>query len=225
MTNVSRRSIAKGAAWSVPAVVVGAPAAMAATSFPQITCPPTPSVSDTGLKSISIASGTRRSYDQASGHSDIGMGSFFSINLGMWQFAKPADYVTGYKVTFGDYVGVTTVSGVKSRGTAPSGGVETPQVIGAGLAAVVGTQTAVPYKLVAKKAYNFPAGVSIPITITYLAGLDSNLPGNTTVGTCSYFINYTYTANPDVFGNYPDSPQVANSGNAYSITTNALYGS
>lgn len=32
MTNLSRRSVAKGAAWSVPAVIVGAPAAMAANS-------------------------------------------------------------------------------------------------------------------------------------------------------------------------------------------------
>lgn len=221
MTNVSRRSIAKGAAWSVPAVVVGAPAAVAATSYPQVTCPTGAAMTDTGLKSISITSGTRQSYDKTSGHSDIGMGSFFSINLGMWQFAKPtnADYVTGYKLNFGDYVGVTTVDGVKSRGTAPSGGVETPQVIGAGLAMVVATQTAVPYKLVGKKAYNFPAGVSIPFTITYLAGLDS-VP----VGTCTYYMNYTYTANPDVFGNYPDSPQVANGGSAYSVTTAPQYG-
>lgn len=221
MSDLSRRSVARGAAWSIPAVAVAGAAPALSASIYQITCPSVAPLSDTGLKSSSIASGTQSSYDKTSGHSDIGMGSAFLLNVGMWQFSAPDPEVTGYKLSFpSTSVGITTASGVKSQGTITLGQVTTPQVIGAGLAMQFTIQSGVPYKLVAKKAYNYPVGFSVPFCITYLVGL------STTVSpACCFYLNYDTPASVDGFGNYPDSATVANSGDSYSVTTTPKYGS
>lgn len=223
MTNVSRRSIAKGAAWSVPAVVISSPAAFAATSYPTVDCTTVPSVKITGVKSFTGTSGLQASYDQNAADSDAKIGTQAQINLGMWAFAAPAGYVTGYRLKFGSYLGVTTVSGVPSRGTAPGGGVETAQVIGAGLAQNLFSQTGVPYRLL-PKAVNAVQGISVPFCVTWLAGLNPTTAG-TEVGQCCYFMNFDLNNNPGPLGNYTNTPGVANGGDAYSITTTAKYGS
>lgn len=218
MTNVSRRSIAKGAAWSVPAVVVGAPAAVAATSFAEVACPVGAALSDTGVKSYTSTIGTMDPYDRASAGL-AGKGTYYSFSAGMWQFAKPAGYVTGYKLSMPNptQVGLTTFSGVKSYGTYNSGMITTPQVIGAGLAMAFNMQTPIPYTGSGSTEANWLQGASIPFCITYLAGLTPT-DTSVTLNTCCYYINYTF--NQPVVG----SAGVANAGNAYTVTTKPVYG-
>lgn len=221
MTNVSRRSVAKGAAWSIPAVAVGSAAPAFAVSQVPVECGVTPAVTDTGLKSLSGVVGTQSTYDPA----NAGLakkGTYISLSAGMWQFSKPtqtdgktADYVTGYSLSVpaGSVVRIQTFNGTKSTAAWDGSGVlTTPQVIGAGLAMAFNIQTNVPYTAGISNSANWIQGISLPICVDWRAGLTSVLKNP-----CCYWMNYTF--NQPALG----SAGVANGGNAYSLTVNPQY--
>lgn len=222
-TSISRRSLAKGAAWATPVVVASAavPAYAASSNIdpeqPIIDyCLSAPQPVITGLKSWIATVGVDRA-DNGS------LGTFFSVNSGQWAWQPPAGLgITGYKMSETDTDGIVYIqdaNGKKVTGRVTAGTPFSAQVVGAGLQRVVSIQSSVPYKLLAKKGENYAAKMSIPFKLTWLRGLDNvEVECPTT-----YYINWDFSTTPDWFGNYPDSAGVADNGYAYSVTTTPLY--
>lgn len=208
MTNVSRRSIAKGAAWSVPAVAVASAApALAASPFTAV-CPPAASV-------MTLQVGSAPSVAAAvAGDGTYSGGTYYNLGLGMWNVPASASTTgqatTGYYLNWGsinttcnasngtsakDAVGLTTADGKKYRGkltlSTPVGC--SPQVAGAGLMVNVGIQSAVPYNADVCGAFTnsmMLSCVSIPFSITYLTGTSNNYTAASNV--CGYYLNMCF---------------------------------
>ena len=222
-SSISRRSLAKGAAWAAPVVVASAavPAYAASSNDPlqpviDACATAVPQAVITGLKSWIALVGTDRA-DNGS------LGTFFSVNSGQWAFQPPAGLgITGYKMDEGKTDGIVYIedaNGKKVTGRVTAGTPFSAQVVGAGLQRVVSIQSKIPYKGLAKKGENYAAKMSIPFKLTWLRGLDQVEVECPDV----YYINWDFSTEPDWFGNYPDSAGVADNGYAYSITTTPLY--
>lgn len=189
---VTRRTLAKGAAWAVPAVgLMAAAPAFAASPPTTITCPDPAGIS---LQGGSVLSMTTR----AIGDGTYAGGTYFGLNLGQWNVpaavGNNSTEVTGYYLLTGqcgiktcdaNYIPgteftVTNGNGVAYKGkvTAQSPVACSPQVAGAGLSESIHLQTSIPYYSGADSCQVFSnaakAGAlgcfSMPVTIIYLNG-------------------------------------------------------
>lgn len=203
MSDLSRRSVARGAAWGVPAIAVASAAPAMAASLGAVVCPAASTLklqpaSAISVSSILVGDGTYKG------------GTAYSISAGQWNVPAGTTVngtsVTGYEliagatgvsncsngtsnaqqvaVTTGDnksYVGKVTAS-------TPTGC--SPQTAGAGLATTITLQTSVPYTALACSSSQNLKSVSIPVTIIYLNG---TTPVYNSSGTgCSYYLNLTF---------------------------------
>lgn len=215
--NLTRRTVAKGAAWSVPAVVASTAIPVYAASSPSVQV----SLNPDAIVPVATITGTKSF--TASGESDSSGdgGTSYSINSGQWQFVPPAELgtVTAFKVeeVVGSAAFVVSASGVKSTATVTKASSPETQTIGSGVDRVVEIRSQVPYRLLAKKADNYMEKVSIPFQLTWFNGLSQVGQVNT------YYINWDFSIAPDWFGNYPDEGSVSTSGEGYSISTLPLY--
>lgn len=192
MTNVSRRSLAKGAAWSVPAVSLASAApAMAASPF-TATCPPAATV-------MKLQAGSAPSVAAAvTGDGTYKGGTYYDLGMGMWNV--PATTTTSGATTTGYYLnwGSSNTKCDASNGTSALDAVSvtngqgktypakltlstpvgcSPQVAGAGLMVNFGVQTAIPYNADACGAFSkqmMLSCITVPFTITFLTGLAGN---------------------------------------------------
>lgn len=114
--SVSRRTVAKGAAWAVPAIAVGSAAAAEGTVSPEpdpdpvVTCPEDPADLCFRTQQADVITNTRAiGIDTGAGSGR--KGSSFDIRLGTWQFdpsCMPKAYfpdgseykITGYKINW-----------------------------------------------------------------------------------------------------------------------------
>lgn len=113
--SVSRRTVAKGAAWAVPAIAVGSAAAAEQASPPPnedpiVTCPEDPADLCFYTQSADVITNTRMIGTDV-GKDNGGVGSFFDMRLGTWQFnasCMPKAYypngtetkITGYRINW-----------------------------------------------------------------------------------------------------------------------------
>lgn len=209
MSNVSRRSVAKGAAWTIPAITVAAstPAIAASTTCTDsYVCPATP---------MTLQAGSAPSATVAAGDGTYPGGSYFAIALGQWQVptvtytrtcpGQPDQTITatGYYLNFGTWggsagasAGTGPVTNVTNRaGTAYAGRLTastpvgaSPQTAGAGLSAQANVQTSIPYTGASCSAAQNLGTISIPFTITYLNGTTPLSKS------CSYYLNLDFTS-------------------------------
>lgn len=208
MTNVSRRSLAKGAAWSVPAVSLASAApAMAASPFTAI-CPPAATV-------MKLQTGSAPSVAAAvAGDGTYSGGTYYTLGLGQWDAptttTNTGAATTGIYLNWGatnttcgnsngtsakDAVGLKTADGKSYKGkltlSTPVGC--SPTAAGAGLLVNVGIQSAVPYNADVCGVFSnsmMLSCVSIPFSITYLTGLSNNYQAATNV--CGYYLNMCF---------------------------------
>lgn len=207
MTDLSRRTLAKGAAWTVPTLtlVSGAPAFAASTDcVDTYTCPAVP---------MTMQDGSAPSATVAAGNGRYPGGSYFAIALGQWNVhpvsythscpGKPAEVIdpTGYYINLGTWGGspgssngqgpvsnVTNRNGVHYEGymTASTPVAASPQVGFAGLSMQANVQTSIPYTGAScSKAQNLGT-ISIPFTITFLRGTTP------VAKSCSYTLNMNF---------------------------------
>lgn len=204
MTNMSRRSVAKGAAWSVPAVAVATSAPALAASEGTVTCPPASSLTLQPASAISVSS-------ILVGDGTYSGGTSYTISAGQWNVpagtTSNGQTVTGYYLIAGatgvsncsngiadaQQVAVTTGDNKSYVGkvTASTPAACSPQTAGAGLATNITLQTSVPYNglAVCSNSMNLKT-VSIPVTVIYLNG---TTPVYDSAGTgCSYHLNLTF---------------------------------
>lgn len=225
MTNMSRRSVAKGAAWSVPAMAVATAAPVMAASNEVLQSCPTAST-------LTLQGGTAKPFISSieAGNGTYSGGTAFSIASGSWVVpagtATNGNSVTGYYLLIGQCgltscsqtyapgteVPVTNGSGTKYKGkvgsSTPTGC--SPQTAGAGLTSNITLQTSIPYTaLICNSAQNLVT-ISVPITVIYLNGL-TPVYDSSGVG-CCYYLNMKF--------NTGCSPQTSS---AYSITNAPLY--
>lgn len=209
MTNISRRNVAKGVAWSVPAVSISAAApAMAASGT--TTCTTAVTCGDAPLKQ---EAGSAVFIEAVLAGSTYKGGSYFTINAGEWIIDKQPTYTTscsdGTKTTttIKNTTGYYLYWGGTKSGTGPVANVvgsdgksyqgqltlstpvgNSPQTAGAGLDSSLGLQTSIPYNGDVCNAFantHQLSSVSVPITVAFLDGL-------TIVGSCNYTVNMTF---------------------------------
>ncbi|GAA1351914.1 hypothetical protein [Falsarthrobacter nasiphocae] len=198
--NISRRRMAKGAAWAAPAVAIAsaAPAASASPTTPiPVLCTATPTGSITGSKTYSFAVGTLPTYDpDSAGLSD--KGTYYNVQLGQFQFNQPlrpdgtpySGEITGYRMRLAGTAYLQSASGVKSTAEVVQLGTAAAQVIGAGLQQSVSLQTAIPYRLTGQGPANYLQNLSLPVCLTYLDGLTAVA---TASNECCFYLNVSYT--------------------------------
>lgn len=210
--DISRRSLAKGAAWAAPAVAATAavPAYAASSSAVTITCP--------AAAQINIQAGGQPNIFALTASSVYSGGTMINLGGITWNFpertASDGTKITGYYMLPGscgyttcapDTAGgptlpgpadatVTTVDGKTYSGKigayTPTGC--SPQVAGAGLAITWYLHTDMPYninvwdscQLGTPQTHIDIASITIPVTIIYLNGLTPVL--NSAGGSCCY---------------------------------------
>lgn len=204
MSQISRRTVAKGAAWSIPTITVAAssPAIAASGSGPtSITaCPQGTAFSNTGVGSQSAivvgdgtyAGGSYITFDTgqiqipaATGNDGSSVTGFYILWKGAGQCSCSADNTaTGPEFT------ITTADGGSHKGRVTYSGTTgcSPQVAGAGFAGNIGVQTNIPYPsdtvcFVPQNARI--KSMSVPFTLVYLNG-------TTPIGCCNYTATYTF---------------------------------
>lgn len=207
--SISRRTLAKGAAWSVP--VVGAAAAVTPASASPSTGGPGLPCSAISDKILERNGGTVTTYDVHASGLTYKKGTAYSINTGIWHV--PSHLRTKYRVT-GFYVNPgfcgtpcelatgqgfrDAVKGVIRDGTRFVGTVNSyvptqcsPQVAETGLTSNVTVHTNIQYRW--GKDCTDPGwqikGISIPYSITYLQGLKQAYKP---VGSCCKYLNITW---------------------------------
>lgn len=216
--NLTRRTVTKGAAWSIPAVVASTTIPAYAASHPSGQVSPS---SNTIVPAVTITVTGTKSFTAFGEPDSSGGRTSYSINSGQWQVVPPAELgtVTAFKVeeVVGSAAFVVSASGVKSTATVTKASASETQTIGSGVERLVEIRSQVPYRLLAKKADNYMEKVSIPFQLTWFKGLSQ-------VGQASsYYINWDFSIAPDWFGNYPDEGSVSTSGEGYSISALPLY--
>ena len=224
---ISRRSVAKGTAWAVPAVTVAAsaPAMAASTPATTITCP--------SASSITLQPGSAKPnvsfYAAANQYPG---GTVFSLSMGMWNIppatTSTGQQVTGYYMLPGacgyltcapDSATGPTMPGPKfpvwaSDGTQYQGNVASytptgcsPQTAGAGLQENWQVQTSIPYDTSGTGCFPNPANnlgkIQIPVTIIYLNGTTPIY--NTAGQSCCYTLTVDFPSGGCVGSRYATS--------------------
>lgn len=168
MTDVSRRSLTRGAAWATPAIALGAAAPALAASEPD---PDNPDFT-VDCSSAVVTSKGARSFTQVT--SGSGGRSRLTWNLGYLDFEQiPAVIegranVTGVKLSYGA-VRVTSASGQVYTTPSPSTGLLTTPMV-AGATAVMGATfvSDLPYRAGCGRAENYPVKFELDFCVTWL---------------------------------------------------------
>lgn len=204
MSQITRRSVTRGAAWSVPAVAVAGAAPAFATSqgtgdFP-VTC-------NTGVLSNSGTS--TYSHVIATG----GYSSLHTWNLGFIDVQQaPTEGATGFRLNL---LGLraTAVSGNVYAGTYSAGFVTTAQAIPFGVSMGVSFRTNGPYSATCLDANEHIVKMEMDFCITWLRGLTPTSPASQQ---CCYTLTHAW--NPNQAGIACPSSYRAASGSSLSKT-------
>lgn len=207
---VSRRTVAKGAAWATPVIAMASAAPAYAASLLTVVCPdPAKVMTLQGGSAISVSSQLA-----GNGSEGGGTGTYYSLSLGQWNVnsaqTTSGQTITGYYLDWGtsktgdntsnnctDWNGTSPVGGLSptnGAGTRYKGHISlatptscSPQVAGAGLAVNVGIQTNIPYGLDACSPARNLGCVSLPFTVQYLDGLTP-----VAANSCAYYFNVCF---------------------------------
>ncbi len=225
MTQISRRHVVKGAAWTAPAVVVAGSAPALAASDPNVpTCPAVPQLVDiTGGKShsASLAGATDANPTHWDAEADAwGQGQNLTVALGVFTFARPAGTnYTGLRMVMNTadlgiapvvrtFFGTTSegvVNGSASNTVALQQSPTTAQALTT-LPMGINIDTDLPYHTLRMDwdRYNVRS-ISFPVRFEWLVGLSDATPACEGV----YWLNYCYES----------AGNVSNNGYAYSLTS------